>query len=391
MAEVQNISGKIDVEGDGEEASVVDMGGALAEAPGIKQGQEAIDIVKGIWEDFPEDPDGAEVAGHALDTVSSMGSFVAECSTEAATAVLDPLGWLVDNGLEMVLHLVTPLQDALHQVTGDGPRLTTAGEDFTAIAQGFVDYSEEFVRVTQEALKDWHGDASDAAQTSLKNFAVGMQGVATSAGGVAEVLKSSAMLMQVIEDVIKAIISELVQTLIMIWLPALATSIISLGSSVAGAMAASAAKAAAAFSRVTSKMGKLGQVLQKIMEFFQKLGRKMVDLGKKLGATEGKTLDNVESITSTVNATSRRAATKEAFTTGLKESAKEQAKEIPTKISEGVLGIDVTPAMKGESLAENGWDAANKLNNVYQKARDNTSHRVGSGESAEETERRLDM
>src|SRR5690606_41943885 len=42
-------------------------------------------------------------------------------------------------------------------------------------------------------------------------------------------------------------------------------------------------KAASTFSRVTSKMGKLGKLLDKILEFFQKFGSKLVSLGEKLG------------------------------------------------------------------------------------------------------------
>jgi hypothetical protein len=50
------------------------------------------------------------------------------------------------------------------------------------------------------------------------------------------------MVMVVIEVVIKALISELVSRLITIWVPALASSVISFGGTVTAAMAASVGK-----------------------------------------------------------------------------------------------------------------------------------------------------
>ena len=99
------------------------------------------------------------------------------------------------------------------------------------------------------------------------------------------------MVMQVIEEVIKAIITELVSWLITIWLPALAASVISFGSSVAAAMTASIAKAASVLQKVTRYLGKFGKLLDTFIEFLAKYSTKIVEFTRKfrLGRYAGET------------------------------------------------------------------------------------------------------
>lgn len=382
MTEVTDIAGSVELKGDAD-TSFGDAALDFAkQTPVAKQAIKGYETVTNIWQGLPEDPDVADIMLHAGDVVTDAAGFTAECAMEAGMAVLDPVGWLVSNGLNMVLHLVTPLQDALHMVSGDGPALSTASDDFAAIGNGLVEYAGEFVRVADESLADWEGEASDTARQALADFAQGIEGVATSAGSVAEILKMSSMLMTVVEEVIKAIISELVTWLIWIWLPALASSVVSLGSSVAAAMSASVAKAASTFSRVTSKMGKLGKLLDKILEFFQKFGSKLVVLGEKLGVQPKNYGANV---LDTVAEVGRGGAMRTAVTESLKAGA--------GKLAESTIGINPTGSV------DNGYQAGKTVVDHYGKLVDHVTGLkdagdkggIGSGASADETRDLLDV
>ncbi|WP_197320631.1 WXG100 family type VII secretion target [Saccharomonospora sp. NB11] len=380
--EVTDIAGSVELKGDAD-TSFGDAALDLAKhTPVAKQAIKGYETVTNIWQGLPDDPDVADVMLHAGNVITDAAGFTAECAMEVGSAVLDPVGWLVSNGLSMVLHLVTPLQDALHMVSGDGPALSTASGDFAAIGNGLVQYAGEFVRVADEALADWEGEASDTARRALGDFAKGIEGVATSAGGVAEILKMSSMLMTVVEEVIKAIITELVTWLIWIWLPALASSVVSLGSSVAAAMSASIAKAGSMFSRVTSKMGKLGKLLDKILEFFQKFGSKLVALGEKLGVQPKNYGANV---LDTVAEVGRGGAMKTAVAESLKKGA--------GKLAESTIGINPT------GTADNGYQAGKTVVDHYGKLVDHVTNLkdagdkggIGSGATAEETRDLLDV
>ncbi|HEY3709403.1 MAG TPA: hypothetical protein VGL64_08515, partial [Amycolatopsis sp.] len=227
-----------------------------------------------------DNPGELASAGAAL--VGDGASFVGAAAGDMVTFAMDPIGWLVSHGLNMLLELVQPLQDALHQVTGDGPAIGHASENFTTIAQGFVALAEDFERTGDTALADWVDDAGNAAKEALGDFSSGIRGVGSAAGSVAEVLQMWSMVMVVIEEVIKAIITELVSWLITLWLPALAASVISFGGSVAAAMTASIAKAASVLAKVTRYLGKFGKLLDTFIGFLGKIAGKMEVFTRKL-------------------------------------------------------------------------------------------------------------
>ncbi|EHK86021.1 hypothetical protein ACQPZU_20260 [Saccharomonospora azurea] len=236
-----------------------------------------------------DNPQELASAGAAL--AGDGAAFVASAAGDVVTFAMDPIGWLVSHGLNMLLELVQPLQDALHQVTGDGPAIGHASDNFVTIAQGFVALADDFEQRGDTALAEWVDDAGAAAKEALGDFSAGIRGLGSAAGSVAEVLQMWSMVMVVIEEVIKAIITELVSWLITIWLPALASSVISFGGSVAAAMTASIAKAASVLQKVTRYLGKFGKLLDDFMAFLVTMSGKMEVLTRKfrVGVMPGET------------------------------------------------------------------------------------------------------
>lgn len=238
-------------------------------------------------------------AGAAL--VGDGAAFVGAAAGDLVTFAMDPIGWLVSHGLNMLLELVQPLQDALHQVTGDGPAIGHASENFVTIAQGFVALAEDFEKTGDTALAEWVDEAGDAAKEALGDFSSGIRGIGSAAGSVAEVLQMWSMVMVVIEEVIKAIITELVSWLITIWLPALAASVISFGSTVAAAMTASIAKAVSVLKKVTGYLGKFGKLLDTFIEYLAKYSTKVVEATRKfrIGTYAGESKFSLEVLENT--------------------------------------------------------------------------------------------
>ncbi|WP_290059569.1 hypothetical protein [Amycolatopsis solani] len=236
-----------------------------------------------------DNPSELASAGGAL--VGDGAAFVGAAAGDMVTFAMDPIGWLVSHGLNMLLELVQPLQDALHQVTGDGPAIGHASENFVTIAQGFVALADDFEKTGDTALAEWVDEAGNAAKEALGDFSSGIRGVGAAAGSVAEVLQMWSMVMVVIEEVIKGIITELVSWLITLWLPALAASVISFGGTVAAAMTASIAKAATVLKKVTGYLGKFGKLLDTFIDFLAKFSTNVVKFTTKLrvGVMPGET------------------------------------------------------------------------------------------------------
>lgn len=246
--------------------------------------------IEDSYKRFAAAEDFGDVAAASGEMLADGAGFVAGCATDLAGFVMDPVGWLVSNGLNMLLELIQPLQDALHFVTGDGPSLGEASDNFGKIGDGFVALAEDFIATGDKALVDWKEDAGNAAREALADFSVGIKGVGANSGEVAQVLKMWSMVMVVIEELIKSIISEFVSWLIYIWLPALAASIVSFGSSVAAAMSTSIAKAASVFQKITKHLGKLGKLLDKFMTFMSKWADDLVKAADKFTDAKGKVI-----------------------------------------------------------------------------------------------------
>lgn len=211
--------------------------------------------------------DGSEVVGLASEGAALLGSL----GTSAYGLATDPIGFLVGQGLNFLISVVQPLEDAIHMVSGDGPALQQAAENFNNIAKGVADMRKQFDQDLQAAVQTWGGQTSEVASTKLGEFANGIDGVAGQAGELASMLQISSMIMTIIEDFIKAILTELITWLIMIWIPALAAAVPSFGASTAAAGAATGVRVATTGSRVARILARLRQFLDKIMAFLRNL------------------------------------------------------------------------------------------------------------------------
>ncbi|GAA3845136.1 hypothetical protein GCM10022243_09280 [Saccharothrix violaceirubra] len=210
---------------------------------------------------------GAEVTGLASEATGLLGAV----GTSAFGIATDPIGWLVGQGLNFLISVVQPLEDAIHFVSGDGPALSQAAENFNNIAKGVAELRKKFDEDLKNSVTGWGGPASEAAGTKLGEFANGIDGVAGQAGELARLLQISSMVMTIIEDFIKAILTELITWLIMIWIPALAAAVPSFGASTAAAGAATGVRVASTGSRVARIVARLKQFLAKILDFLRGL------------------------------------------------------------------------------------------------------------------------
>lgn len=220
---------------------------------------------------FSDGADGSEVSNLASEGTALLGSV----GTSALGVATDPIGWLVGQGLNFLISVVQPLEDAIHFVSGDGPALSQAAENFDAIGKGVADLHKTFDQDLQESVQNWGGNAAEAASTKLGEFGNGIDGVAGQAGELARMLQISSMIMTVVEDFIKALVTELITWLIMIWIPALAAAVPSFGASTAAAGTATGVRAAQTGSRVSRIIAKLREFLDKIMAFLRNLGARL--------------------------------------------------------------------------------------------------------------------
>lgn len=216
------------------------------------------------------DQDGSRSLTEQSGVTAEATGFVQSCM-DVAGVVSDPIGWLVGQGLNFLLAVCAPLQDAIHFVSGDGPALAAAAESFNNIGRGLEQFAQQFADEATASLAQWEGEASQTAGEKLGEFAGGIRGTAGKAGDIAGLLQISSMVMTVVEDFIKALLTELITWLIMIWIPALAAAIPSFGASTAAAGAATGVRAGMTATRATRQVSKLQKLLDMIKTLIEKL------------------------------------------------------------------------------------------------------------------------
>lgn len=257
------------------------------EAPGpagsfVKFGTASLELLKG------ESHGTAATVGEAGHVVVEGVEFAYEVYHAIGSVAANPLKFLVEMGLDFLLDVFYPLEYLLHLVTGDPEELEHCAEGFERIGEGLNAMSVDFVRVTDAQLAGWAGDASMAARGRLAEFSDGVDGLAARAGSIAEILEMSAIVMEIIEDLIKSIISELVVWLLSIWIPALAASVVTFGGSVAAATGATVVQTTSTVVEATSWVDKLLHVLKEIKDILIKLAFSLAKAGFKAIHAAGK-------------------------------------------------------------------------------------------------------
>ncbi|MEV4148995.1 hypothetical protein AB0J40_35425 [Amycolatopsis sp. NPDC049691] len=373
----------------------VNVGHAVKATPfvgsAVTVGKDVVSVVEAAGAPHP---DGVDIALGLGTIATDTTSFIQSSASTITDIATDPLGWLVGQGLNFLISAVQPIQDAIHFVSGDGPALGVAADNFNAIATGLDQLAKNFAEVADTSLAGWRGDAGDAARRSLGEFAHGIGGVSAKSGDQARMLQLSSMLMSFVEDLIKAILTELVTWLVMIWIPALAAAVPTCGASVATAGTASEVKLGTTAAKTTQKVSKVRELLQKILDWLRKMKAKLA--ATKLGKVfaDGKTAKKLGEIAE--RDAGKSLAGKLTGADGMigkragKNALAEMAKKGGEAAAKSVFGFN--PAKPGDNPAKTLNDHLGKLDRHVKNAKKASGYgETGRHQSDEQTREDLDF
>ena len=214
--------------------------------------------------------DGAAIAKDVVSVISDMNNFMQE-GMKLAGAIADPLNFLISKGLGWLLDVVAPLKQAVDLVSGDPAATSKAAGAFNDIAKQTEDLARTFDEHLKEGLRSWKSDAGDKAAAKLGGFHHGIEGTASTAGHIAAVLQGSSMFMQVAEDIIKGILSDLIEWLVVTWIAAQLAAVPTCGASEVAAAAATPVEAGISTAKAGGEVNKVRSVIQKIMDVLRKI------------------------------------------------------------------------------------------------------------------------
>ena len=214
--------------------------------------------------------DGAAIAKDVVNVISDMNNFMQD-GMKLAGAISDPLNFLISKGLGWLLDVVAPLKQAVDLVTGDPAATSKAAGAFNDIATRTEDLARTFDEHLRQGLQSWKSEAGDKAAAKLGGFHHGIEGTAGTAGHIASLLQGSSMFMQVAEDIIKGILSDLIEWLVVTWVAAQIAAVPTCGASEAAAAAATPVEAGISTVKAGKEVGKVRSVIQKIMDVLRRI------------------------------------------------------------------------------------------------------------------------
>jgi hypothetical protein len=197
------------------------IGGAI---PGVKQ---FLNSKKVIEEAIKSD----EVsAGNALMTVTAD---IASLGLEGFAAYKNPLGMLVNVGLDFVLNLFEPAQQLLTWLSGNPGKMEELQGWWREIKGTLTVLREEVDTAWESALATSQSPTTDAAKDKVSGMAAAIAGVAAAIAQIESHVGTAQMLSKAIYELVKALLSALVEQVIIYGLTALALAWTSAGSSIA--------------------------------------------------------------------------------------------------------------------------------------------------------------
>jgi hypothetical protein len=209
----------------------------------------------------------------------ALGSALANCldlGVAAWSVATDPLGFLCSAGLGYLVSVVQPLEDLLGQVTGNGDRIGRDAQAWQAVADGLAGLAVSLESAVGRDLAGWTGEAAAAARARLLDFTGRVRGLSGDVAMLVALMNAARAGMDAARALILEIISALAEWLVVTWLAAQATSVVTFGASEAAAMTATLAETDGATARAAAVLHRVEIAFGQVEGAFAGLARRVL-------------------------------------------------------------------------------------------------------------------
>ena len=157
--------------------------------------------------------------GHALVEAIQGGSWmgtalgVAFTGLDVASAVSDPIGTLISMGLGWALEWVWPFNELFNALAGDAAQVEANAQTWENVAVALGAAGAQLEEDTTTCLSDMAGDGVEAIRTSAGGVAEHVRAASQWAQAMADGLRMASGIVQVVHDVVRQAISDLIGTI----------------------------------------------------------------------------------------------------------------------------------------------------------------------------------
>ncbi|HEV7973178.1 hypothetical protein [Amycolatopsis sp.] len=237
-------------------------------AGGIGIAESAMDSFNGI-------KDGDWVGG---------GLGVLSLAGEAASAAIDPFGYLMSSVASFLMEHIQPLKDMLDSLAGDPPVIQSYSETWANVAKSLEESQVTYANAVKNGTAGWTGSAADAYRKQATEQADAIAGAATAASTISTVVMIMGEVVAFVREFVRQLIADLIGKLIS-WVMETVFSL-GFGTPVVVAQAVTAISAWAV--RIADKLKDLLETIRRVSPLLGKLGDVFAKIIKILGKIAGK-------------------------------------------------------------------------------------------------------
>jgi hypothetical protein len=239
---------------------------------------------------------GIGIAESAMDAFNGIsegnwvegGLGVLGLAAEAASAAIDPFGWLMSSVASFLMEHMQPLKDMLDWLAGDPPVIQSYSETWANVAASLEETQVTFTNAVKNGTSGWTGAGADAYRESTAEQAEAIAGAATVSSAISTVVMIMGEVVAFVRETVRDLIADLVGKLIS-WVletvfslgfgtPVVVAQAVTAISKWAARIAELVQKLLGTIKRVSPLLGKLAEVFTTIIKLFGKLAGKITGL-----------------------------------------------------------------------------------------------------------------
>ena len=250
-------------------------GSSYGDTGGLTDSTPFLSNYDGLSKAFQNLSGGEEIAG----SITDVGIQIVDFGANMGLLLVDPIGFLINAGIGLLIDFVQPLEDLLGMVTGNPERMGAESDKWGRVRSALEPMAEQVKQTGSQKLTGWSGDASTVAKQRLNEFGDAINAVGHQITTIESVLELAKALASVAQDLIKGMIGDFITERVIAWMVATATATVSAGASIAAFVAHTLMAYSKTVLKITSAMRRGAKIFQAILEILKKFRQVVRSLG----------------------------------------------------------------------------------------------------------------
>ncbi|GAA3669838.1 hypothetical protein GCM10022267_65760 [Lentzea roselyniae] len=234
----------------------------------------------GVFESLAQTVDSMKRLGEG--DAAELGLNAAALGLDALGVFMDPVGALATAGIGWLIEHLSFLREPLDWLAGNGDKIKAAVGTWNQVSVAIAQIADEQNKAMQSQVGSWQEAAAERFRSSQSQLAVEMTAVSRSCAAVGEQVATAGTITAAVRGMLRDLVAMFIYEVIRNAIIALASSYVSLGSSIAAFSAWAVGRGAVVLGKITQQIAKLVKIVTRIAGRLKNLFAKLGDVLARL-------------------------------------------------------------------------------------------------------------